>query len=55
MHVLDWLESPEFMPQLLAMVAPIGFTVSEHAARQPNGRHDWRETVVRECIKGSSL
>jgi len=46
MHVLDWLESREFMPQLLAMVAPIGFTVGEHAARQPKGRHDSRETEL---------
>lgn len=46
MHVLDWLESPEFVPQLLAMVAPIGFTVSEQAARQPKGRHDSRETEL---------
>jgi hypothetical protein len=46
MHVLDWLESREFMPQLLAMVAPIGFTVSEHAARQPKGRQDLRETQL---------
>ena len=34
------------MPQLLAMVAPIGFAVSEHAARQPKGRHDSRETEL---------
>ncbi|WP_426440088.1 hypothetical protein [Bradyrhizobium genosp. P] len=46
MHVLDWLESREFIPQLLAMVAPIGFTVSEHPARQPKGRRDPRETEL---------
>jgi hypothetical protein len=36
----------EFVLQLLAMVAPIGFTVSEQAARQPKGRHDSRETEL---------
>jgi hypothetical protein len=30
----------------LAMVAPIGFTVSELAARQPKGRQDSRETQL---------
>jgi hypothetical protein len=46
MHVLDWLESGEFVPQLLAMVVPIGFTVSDHSARQPKGCHDSRETEL---------
>jgi hypothetical protein len=53
MHVLDWLESLEFMSQLRAMVAPIGFTVSEGAARQPRGRHDSRETYLGNCSAGS--
>jgi hypothetical protein len=46
MHVLDWLESPQFLALLRTMVAPISFTVGDNAARQPKGRHDSRETEL---------
>jgi hypothetical protein len=46
MHVLEWLESQEFLPLLRGLVAPIGFTVLDDAAYQPKGRHDHRESVL---------
>ena len=46
MHVLDWLELPQFLPTLRELVTPIGFTISESAARQPKGRNDHRESVL---------
>jgi hypothetical protein len=46
MHVLDWLESPQFLPVLRSMVAPIGFTVEDDAQRMPKGRHAPRESEL---------
>jgi hypothetical protein len=51
MHVLDWLGSPQFMSQLRAIVAPIGFTVNSNAARKPKGRHESREGATSICTK----
>ena len=46
MHVLDWLESQDFVEQLQEMVAPTGFVVDREPPRQPKGRHDHRESVL---------
>ncbi|MCC8953135.1 hypothetical protein H8B02_06530 [Bradyrhizobium sp. Pear77] len=43
---MDWLDSPRFVPQLLAMVAPTGFMISELGARQPKGWSDPRESEL---------
>jgi hypothetical protein len=50
MHVLDWVQSQQFLPILRSWVQPIGFTVPEDAVRQPKGRHDHRESVLREFV-----
>ena len=46
MHVLERLKSPKFLPVLRGWLRPIGFTVEEHAAYQPKGRHDHRKSVL---------
>ena len=46
MHVLDWVESPEFLPSLRKMLAPGPFTVPDGTWHQPKGRIDARESVL---------
>jgi hypothetical protein len=46
MHVLDWVESEDFLSSVRNMVMPIGFTVTDNAVWQPKGRHDHHETVL---------
>ncbi len=46
MHVLDWLESTDFIAKVQKFVAPTGFVVKQNALRQPKGRADHRESVL---------
>lgn len=46
MHILDWVESPQFLPQLQQMVTSSGFTVLPDADYQPKGRHASCESVL---------
>src|ERR1700675_3936725 len=46
MPLLDWLESPRFLPVLREFVAPIGFTIRNDAPWRPKGRKDYRESVL---------
>jgi hypothetical protein len=46
MHVLDWVESPGFLPALRQLIEPTGLQIAENAARQPKGRSDSRESVL---------
>jgi hypothetical protein len=46
MHMLDWVESEDFLPSVRTMVMPIGFTVADNADWQPKGRQDHHETVL---------
>lgn len=46
MHILDWVESPQFLPQLQQLVTSTGFTVPPDAESQPKGRNDHRESVL---------
>lgn len=46
MHVLDWLESPGFLPTLRELVASVNFVISDDAPRQPKGRSDHRESEL---------
>lgn len=46
MHVLDWLDSPTFLPTLRELIASTSLTVADDAFYQPKGRHDSRESVL---------
>lgn len=46
MHVLDLLDSPEFLPTLRSMVVDVGFQIDGTATWQPKGRHNDRESVL---------
>jgi hypothetical protein len=46
MHILDWVESVNFVSELRKFVAPIGFSIADQATYQPRGRHDHRESVL---------
>lgn len=46
MHVLDWLESPNFIDQLRSVIQPTGLQVELDAIRQPKGRHCSSETTL---------
>ena len=46
MHMLDWLESPQFLPTIREFVAPMSFLIASDAARQPKGRNDYRESEL---------
>jgi hypothetical protein len=46
MHVLDWLESPDFLSQLRRLVEPTGLAIADDAERRPKGRQDHRESVL---------
>jgi len=46
MHVLDWVESPDFHDSLCVMVAETGFAIPPDAAWQPKGRGNHRESVL---------
>jgi hypothetical protein len=46
MHMLDWLESPQFLPTLRGFVETINFVIQDNAARRPRDRNDHRESVL---------
>lgn len=46
MHVLDWLETEDFIPALQQLVATTGFTVPHDGLRQPRGRIDPSESTL---------
>jgi hypothetical protein len=46
MHLLDWLASPQFLPQLREFVAPLGFSIRDDAHRRPKGRSDHTESEL---------
>lgn len=46
MHLLDWLESANFLPELRGFVAPIDFAIADDAEHRPKGRHDHRESAL---------
>jgi hypothetical protein len=36
-HVLDWLESPQFLPQLMEMLKPVEVVIADDASYRPRG------------------
>lgn len=46
MHVLDWLETPDFVADVRNIISKTGLSIADNAARQPKRRGDHRESVL---------